>query len=420
MTPAFFACCLFLQSPTPEVIQHAQAGAAAAQQGRLSVAIQEYRKVAELQPNSPVGHARLGDAYFQNGEYAAAIPELELALRLNPSLNDTHQTLGVLLLMQGNPEGALPHLEKVRTPQLLGLAYLETGRLGAAIAALHAALDKQPNDLNLLYYFGRATGLAAKRSLDELAKVNPGLAHKSGNADNGSQPREGLARDVVSLQNALAKQPNDADLLLAFSRAAAQASKQAFDRILQLDAVSARAHQVLAERYLDSGRLADAEREYIESLWLKPSTANVHLALGDVFAAERKWPDAVAQFHMETQLRPFSADAFYSLGLLLLQQGEARGAVEQLAQADRLRPETPQILLALGRADFAAHDTASAEASWIKLLGVDKTTGVAAAAHLELSTLYRNTGKTQEADRETTAYELLKKQGASDEPRKIP
>ena len=35
--------------------------------------------------------------------------------------------------MQGNPEEALPHLEKTRTPELLGLAYLETGKLGSAI-----------------------------------------------------------------------------------------------------------------------------------------------------------------------------------------------------------------------------------------------------------------------------------------------
>src|ERR1017187_6368724 len=104
MTLAFFTCCLLLQSLTPEVIEHAQAGAAAQQQGRLDVAIQEFRRVTELQPNSAAGHANLGDAYFQNGEYGAAILELELALRLNPNLMGAHQTLGVALLVQGNPD----------------------------------------------------------------------------------------------------------------------------------------------------------------------------------------------------------------------------------------------------------------------------------------------------------------------------
>ena len=408
MTLAFFTCCLLLQSLTPEVIEHAQAGAAAQQQGRLDVAIQEFRRVTELQPNSAAGHANLGDAYFQNGEYGAAIPELELALRLNPNLMGAHQTLGVALLVQGNPEEALPHLEKVRTPELLGLAYLETGRLGSAITALQAALDRQPNDPDLLYYFGRATAFASKRTFDQLAKVNPDLARKiSAAADNESRPPQ----DVVNLQQALAKQPNDADLLFAFSRAAALASRQAFDRILQSNANSARAHQVLAERYLESGRLPEAEREYAESLRLKPYTSNVHLALGDVFAAEGNWSAAVAQFRMESKLRPASADAFYSLGSVLLQQGQASGAVEELASADRLRPDTPQILLALGKAAFAANDAARAEASWIKLLGIDKESDLAASAHLELATLYRRAGRSQEADRETAAYEQSKKPG---------
>ncbi len=405
-----FAWCLFLQSLTPEVIEHAQAGAAAAQKGRLDVAIQEFRRVTELQPNSAVGHAHLGDAYFQNGEYDAAIPELELALRLNPDLMDTHQTLGVLLLIQGNPEEALPHLEKIRTPELVGLAYLETGRLSGAITALQAALDKQPNDHDLLYYFGRATALASKRSFDQLVKVNPDLARKSSAAvDNESRPHG----DVVTLQNALAKQPNDAELLFAFSRAAAQASRKAFDQILQSNSNSARAHQVLAERYFESGRLPEAQREYAESLRLKPYTANVHLALGDVFAAEGKWSAAVAQFRVETQLRPASAEASYSLGSGLLQQGQTSGAVEQLTQADRLRPNTPKILLALGRAAFAAHDATRAEAAWTKLLGIDDKSGLAASAHLGLSALYRHAGKSEEADHEMAAYEQLKNLGAA-------
>src|ERR1035437_4747873 len=106
------------------------------------------------------------------------------------------------------------------TPELLGLAYLETGRLGGAIAALQAALEKQakePNAPSLLYYFGRATDLASKRSFDQLAKLNPDLARKSSAAlDNGSRPPQ----DIASLQTALAKHPNDADLLSVFSRAA--------------------------------------------------------------------------------------------------------------------------------------------------------------------------------------------------------
>jgi len=408
LTPAIFACCVLLQSLTPEVIEHAQAGEEAARQGRLAVAIQEFRKVTELQPNSAASHARLGTAYLQNGEYAAAAAELDLASRLNPGLLDVHQALGAVLLMQGNAAEALPHLEKAQSPDLAGPAYLELGRLGAAIAALDAALAKQPNDPNLLYYFGRATASASKLSSDQLAKLNLDPARKSGAAASNESR---TPQDLLSLQDALAKHPNDRDLLSAFRQAAAQASQKAFDQILQSSANSARSHQVLAERFFESGLLAEAEREYVESLGLWPNTPNVHLALGNVLAAEGKWSAAAAQFGMETALRPFSADAFYSLGSALLEQGQARAAVEKLAQADRLKPNTPKILLDLGRAAFAAQDAARAEASWIKLLGIDYESGLAASAYLGLAELYRQAGKSQQADREMAAYQQLKSQG---------
>jgi len=382
MTPAFLACCFFLQTPTPEAIEHAQTGAAAAQQGRLDEAIREFRKVTELQPNSAVAFAHLGDAYFQNGEYIAAIPELEHALRLNPGLNDTHETLGVVLLMEGNAEAALPHLEKMPTPELIGLAYLETGRLGAAITELEAALKKHPNDTNLLYYFGRAAALASKQSLDQLAAIDPELARKSVAApENASQP------DLVSLVNALSKKPNDPNLLFAVNRAAEQASKAAFDRIFASAPDCARAHQLSAERAFAEGRLAEAEGEYAESLRLKPYTSGVHLAFGNVLAAQGNWPAAMAQFGAEMKLRPFNADAFYSLGSLLLAQGQARAAVEQLAEAGRLKPESPQILLELGRAALAANDPARAEAAWTKLLAIDSKSALAASARQALSKL---------------------------------
>ena len=405
---AFLALYLLLQTVTPEVIEHAQAGEAAAREGRLDVAIQEFRKVIELQPNSAVYHAHLGDAYFKNGQYEEATAELKTALRLNPNMLDTHQSLGVILLIQGNAEEALPHLEKMRSPELLGLAYLETGRLPAAVTALRAALDRQPADPNLLYYFGRATALASQRTLHQVAKLNPDLARTINSAEN-REP--GSPHDVVTLQDALAKNPNDVNALFAFSQAAAQASKQAFDQILQSHADSARAHQVLAERYVEDGQLAEAEREYGESLKQRPNASNVHLALGNVLAAERKWPLAVAQYRIETQLRPASAEAFFRLGSTLLQQGQARAALEQLTQADRLQPAAPQVLLEMGRAAFAAQDAARAEACWIKLLGLDPKSRFAASAHLGLSALYRQAGRVQEADRETAAYEKLKKSG---------
>src|ERR1019366_112434 len=145
---AFF---FLLQSLSPEAIQHAQAGTAAEQQGQFDVAIDEFRKVIGLEPQLASGYANLGSVYFRKGDYSSAIPTLERALSLNPEMNATHQILGVALLIQGNAAGALPHLEKAPVPELLGLAYLETGQIGNAMTALGAALKRQPDDPDGVY-----------------------------------------------------------------------------------------------------------------------------------------------------------------------------------------------------------------------------------------------------------------------------
>lgn len=421
MSLAFLTCGLLLQTLTPEIIEHAQAGAAAQQQGHLDIAIQEFRKVTELQPNSAAGHANLGDVYFQSGDYTAAIPELKRALDLNPKLMGTHQTLGVALLVEGNAEAALPHLELTRTPELLGLAYLETGRLGSAVAALQTALERQPNDVDLLYYFGQATALASKRTAAQLLQIErlrtnggaPSRCTAESTSGNPSPSPQEVITKVASLQKALAGRPDDPDLLCAFSHLAAQASANAFDGVLRADPNSARAHQVSAERYADSGRLPDAEREYSASLRLKPYAPNVHFALGNLLAKEGNAPGAIEQFRLEARLRPQSAEVLYRLGFVLLDQGQARAAAAALAEADRLQPNTPQILMALGNAALAANDSASAEASWVKLLALDQKSELATQAHFALAALYRKAGKSAEADLQMAAYRQLKNQGAN-------
>ena len=302
MSFAFLTVCFLLQGFTPEVIEHAQAGAAAQQQGHFDIAIREFRKVTELQPTSASGHANLGDALFQNSEYEAAIPELQEALRLNPKLMGTHQMLGVALLVEGNAAAAIPHLEQTRTPELLGLAYLETGRLGGAIMALQAALGRQPGDTDLLYYYARATALAADKTWRQLTAINPQWAQ-----DKAAEQRP--VRDVAALETELAKSPDDPTLLYDFHRAAVLDSKKAINEILRSQPDSARAHQVIAERLVENNRLAEAQQEYAAALQLKPYTPGVHLALGNVYASEGNWPAAIKQFQMEVQLRPLNAEA---------------------------------------------------------------------------------------------------------------
>jgi len=345
MILTLFVPCLFAQSITPDAISHAQAGTAAMDQGKFSVAIEEFKKVTELQPKTASGYVNLGDAYFKNKNYELAVAPLQQALKLNPNLLAAHQTLGVALLLLGNAADAIPHLEKAPSAELLGLAYLETGKLADAIGAWQKALSEHPNDPDVLYFFNRATALASRQAYDRLMAVAPG---------------------------------------------------------------SARAHEAIADRDADDGRFSEALKEYQEALRLKPYAPGVHLAAGKALAAVGNWSAAVMEFRRESALRPANAETFYYLGAALLEQGHATEALDALAHSDQIAPDMPGTLFEIGKAAVQTGDSTRAERSLTKLLTIEKEGDWASQAHFELAGIYRKAGRNADADREMAEYEKLK------------
>jgi tetratricopeptide (TPR) repeat protein len=344
MIRTFLILALALQTTSPDAIQHMEAGRKADSERNFDVAVAEFRTVTEMEPNVPAGFISLGQAYMEQHDYGAAIAPLKHALELDPKLAPADQLLGYALLVQGYANEAIPHLERVHEQSALGIAQIETGHFAEAIANLQAALQKRPNDPDLLYYLGRAGGLMSKQSIDTLLATNPD---------------------------------------------------------------SARAHQAMAENYFVLRRIPEAEKEGREALRLRPDLPEVHLELGEVYAAAAQWAKAEQEFRAQTSREPGNAEATYRLGSALLQQGKVHEARAELTRADELMPDMPETLYSLGKAASLDGDTTTAEKSWTKLLSIEKDTPLAAQAHFGLSALYRKQGKTAEAQREMQQFERL-------------
>src|ERR1700719_1886064 len=94
---------LFLawQTSSPEVAQHMEAGRRAESQHHFDVAVNEYRRVTELNPAFADGFVNLALAFMELNNYAAAIAPLKHALELDSSLIPARQLLGYALLAQG-------------------------------------------------------------------------------------------------------------------------------------------------------------------------------------------------------------------------------------------------------------------------------------------------------------------------------
>ncbi len=333
-----------LQGVSPEEAQHIQAGVDAQKQGHFDVAIKEFQKATEIDPNFVEAFLDLGGVYLETHDYPAAVAALKRALELSPESDAAHLQLGFALLAQGYAEEAIPHLDRVHALGALGIAQSEAGRYESAVANLSAALVNHPGDPDLLYYLGRASGLLSKRSIDTLVAVYPD---------------------------------------------------------------SPRAHQAMGENYFVLRQMPQAEKEFSDALQQRPDIAGLHLELGLVYVGAGQWSKAEEAFRFEAKLQPGNAEAAYRLGAVLLQQGKSGEARTELERSDRLQPDMPETLYSLGKAASLVGDSSLAEKSWTRLLSIEKDSSLAAQAHFSLAALYRKQGNAAKAQQEMREYQKL-------------
>jgi tetratricopeptide (TPR) repeat protein len=322
-------------------MKYLQAGVDAEKRQDFQTAISEFRKVTELEPAAAIGFVRLGNAYMESHQYSEAIPQLKKALEQSPDLPIAHQLFGYALLSGGYAAEAIPHLDRVHELGALGIAQMQTGQASEAVSNLRAALEKTPNDPDLLYYLGQASEVLSQQSLDALIAADPN---------------------------------------------------------------SARAHQVRAHNYFVLHQFSEAEKEYQQALTLRPDVPGLHLELGQVYAASSQWSKAAENFLAEAKLQPGNAEAAYRLGDAWMQQGKLQESLKELKRADILRPDISDTLYSLGRAAALTGDSTTAERTLTRVVALEKDSPLAAQAHYSLASLYRKQGKAQEAEREMQEF----------------
>ena len=353
MTHALLLMWLAVQTLSPEATRHMQAGLAAERQQQYDVAIAEYRKVTELDPEFPDAFINLGQVYMERRDFGSAMAPLQQALKIDANLEPAHRLLGYALLAQGYAAEAVSHLARTQDKAALGIAQTQAGQFADAVTNLQAALATHPNDPDLLYYMGRASGLLAKQSIDTLMAAYPD---------------------------------------------------------------SPRAHQAMGENYYVLRRMPEAESEYRAAVRLQPDVPEVHMELGEVYAGAFQWSKAEEEFRAQTALQPGNAEAAYRLGQALLEQGKVKDAHTELLRADALLPDMPETLYALGKCGSLEGDTATAEKEWTKLLNIEKDSALAAQAHFGLAGVYRKQGKSEAAQREMQEFQRLQGNSNSDKP----
>jgi tetratricopeptide (TPR) repeat protein len=324
-------------------------------ENRADLASAELRAIIALDPNNVDARGNLGVMLFFQGEYADAIPQLRAALKLQPGLWKIEALLGMSEKRTSDAQGALDDLEKA-FPKLqeekirieAGMELIEiyngTGDLDKAAAIVSVLRGSYPTNVDVLYASYRIYSDLAGESMLSLSMVAPD---------------------------------------------------------------SARMHQVMAHEMARQGDTEAAIRNYRQALTLAPQLPGLHFELAEALHAassSTEKREAEGEYKAALAVNPFDEESERRLGEIAAERGDQKEAYEYYSRALQLQPNDAEANIDLAKL-ISISQPEKAEALLQRALQLDPTIAV---AHYRLSILYRNAGRTADAQHELEAYRKYK------------
>ncbi len=347
----------------------------------------------QIPPNEkePIAqHERLAQQYLREQRPDLAIPELKKIVALDPGNVEARANLGVLLFFRGDYADAVPQLEtaihvqpnlwKVRS--LLGLAEEHIADLSDARKDLEASFPM----------------IEDRKLKIEVGLDLAGLYTESGELDKA-------ANLVSQLKTAF---PDEPEVLYAAYRIYADLSGESMLSLSLVAPDSAQMHQLLAHEETREGNTNGAIAEYRKAIAIDPHLPGVHFELAELLhtsqdpAAKNQ---AVQEYRAAVQENPQDAKAICRLAEMAETKGDTEQAYDAYAKAVAMQPGDAnakaglaKVLIEMDHPDRALPLLESSEQ-------LEPTN---ATVHFKLATLYRKTGRMDDARREVQLYQKYK------------
>ena len=103
---------------------------------------------------------------------------------------------------------------------------------------------------------------------------------------------------------------------------------------------------------LESGQLAQAEKDFRRVIALDPKSGAAHVNLGVIYMREKRWDDALAELRKAETLSPHEAGILLNIGLVYYRKNDFASAIEPFSVALRQRPDSTQARYLLGLCYF--------------------------------------------------------------------
>ena len=319
-----------------------------------------------------------------------AIPELQAAAEIDPQNIETQGNLGVLLYFQGKAAEAIPHL-RVAIEGQPNLSKLQ-GLLGLAeLRSLEAAQGKK--DLEAAF------PLIAEPKF----KIEVGLELVS--VDTQSGDLEQASAIVMQLRKVA---PDNPEVLYAGYRTFADLSGESMLALSLAAPDSAQMHQILAHEDTRQGNTNGAIAQFRKAIGINPHLPGIHFELAELLhtsSDEKVKKEAEEEYHAALAEDPQNEKAIFRLAEIDAQRGNTEQSFEEYTRAVELQPSDADAKLGLAKALIERNSSDKALPILEDAVRLEPTNPT---AHYRLGTLYRKTGRPDDAKREMELYQKFK------------
>src|SRR5229473_175313 len=337
----------------------------AMREGRLDEAREGFAAIVKEIPSFAEAHLNLGLVLQEQNRFDEAIASFQKALILKPKLRGANLFLGVALFRLNQPDKAVVAIQKEAAAypkdpaawMWLGVLQLAQGEPEDAAEALDKAAKLAPDDMDVLYYRGRAHLLVSKNSYGRMFKVDPR---------------------------------------------------------------SWRVYQVMAQANAEADRHTDAVAEYQAAIKLAPTQPGLHEELGSEYRKLGKVQEAEESLQHELEIFPHNVLAKYELGVLAVEQSDGAKGKLLIESALKEKPGLLHSDYNLGRAEMLlGNDAAAARLLERATSAPGSDPEVIQQAWYQLGIVYRRLHRMEDAQKAMATFQKLKDEEGENQQKRL-
>jgi tetratricopeptide (TPR) repeat protein len=319
---------LKIDTPAVDYYRLFDAAVELSDKGKFEAAIDQWKKVLQLNPEDPKAHTGFGTALNRTGKPDEALAQYRKALAINPEFPEANNNLGIALASAGKLDDAITHFRKAldvkpgsaEFQNNLGHALAAQGKLDEAMVYYQAALEIKPRYPEAYNNLGVALAGAGK--------TDEAIAHY---------------QKALEIDAAYPEAHNNLGMALAGSGKLNEAVPH-FQKYLEANPNSADVQNNLALAFAGTGRLGEAIPHFQKVAELSPNSADAQNNLGLAFAGTGKAGEAIAHFELAVKINPAYTEAHSNLGDVLYELGRIPEAVEHWRAVLRADPNNVGVL----------------------------------------------------------------------------